>query len=146
VPDDAGLEIECYLQNKDIGFVKPDQEAVIKIESFPFTRFRTLDAQVLRVAKDAIPEPDAQQVEGNPAKANKSTFLAGAQRTQNLVFPTTLKPAATTINVDGIAVPLSPGMAVSVEIKTGSRHRLSLLTPRRDSLASDEREVSGIEI
>ena len=39
VPDDAGLEIECYLENKDIGFVKSGQQAIVKIKSFPFTRY-----------------------------------------------------------------------------------------------------------
>nr|WP_245500381.1 HlyD family efflux transporter periplasmic adaptor subunit [Rhizobium leguminosarum] len=39
VPDDASLEIEAYLPNKDFGFVSPGQPAVIKIEAFPFTRY-----------------------------------------------------------------------------------------------------------
>ena len=37
VPEGAGLEIECYMPQKDIGFVKVGQQAVVKIESFPFT-------------------------------------------------------------------------------------------------------------
>ncbi|MNY78547.1 Hemolysin secretion protein D, chromosomal [compost metagenome] len=43
------------------------------------------------------------------------------QRLQNLVYPATIALDATEINVDGILRPLSPGMAVSVEIKTGNR-------------------------
>jgi len=54
VPDDAVLEIEAYLPNKDIGFVKVGQKAVVKIESFPFTRYGTVEAVVTRVARDAI--------------------------------------------------------------------------------------------
>src|SRR5205085_1157483 len=42
VPDDGGYEIECYMPNKDIGFIKIDQQAVVKIEAFPFTRYGTL--------------------------------------------------------------------------------------------------------
>jgi hemolysin D len=30
VPEGAELEIECYMPNKDIGFVKLGQEAVVK--------------------------------------------------------------------------------------------------------------------
>ena len=66
VPEGAALEIECYLANKDVGFVKVGQKAVVKIESFPFTRYGTLSATVERVASDAIPEPDAQQTENRP--------------------------------------------------------------------------------
>jgi len=128
VPEDATLEIECYLANKDVGFVKPGQTAVVKIESFPFTRYGTLSAQVRRVAHDAIPEPDAQQAEGDPSKTNKQDKLfAGAQRTQNLVFSVTLTPNKTVMNVDGQIVPLTPGMAVSVEIATGNRRILEYL-------------------
>lgn len=124
VPADAALEIEAYLENKDIGFVKLGQEAQVKIESFPFTRYGSLSAKVTRISKDAIPEQDAQQIEGDPAKSSKSTGFAGAQRTQNLVFPVTLVPEGHAMEVEGASVPLSPGMAVTVEIRTGSRRIL----------------------
>ena len=39
VPEDSGLEIQAYVRNRDIGFVSVGQEAVVKIESFPFTRY-----------------------------------------------------------------------------------------------------------
>ena len=64
VPDDAGLEIEVYALNKDIGFIEVGQEAVVKIESFPFTQYGTVSAHVTRIARDAIPEPDANLIEG----------------------------------------------------------------------------------
>ena len=40
VPDDAGLEIEAYLENKDIGFVAPAQTAIVKVESFSLHALR----------------------------------------------------------------------------------------------------------
>jgi hemolysin D len=127
VPEDAGLEIEVYVLNKDIGFVKPGQEAIVKIESFPFTQYGTILARVTRVARDSIPEPEASQNEGDPARAAASSTFAGAQRTQNLVFPVTLEPEAATISIDGHPVPLTPGMAATVEIKTGSRRILEFI-------------------
>lgn len=128
VPDSSTLEIEAYLENKDIGFVKPGQQAVVKIESFPFTRYGVLDAVVTRVAHDAIPEPDAQATEGNPNKPQRNSgYFNGAQRVQNLVFPVTLLSQKGAMNIDGVDVPLMPGMAVSVEIKTGKRRILEYL-------------------
>ena len=128
VPLDSKLEIECYLPNADIGFVRTDQQAVVKIDSFPFTDYGTIDAQVVRVAHDAIPQPDADQREQNPAAAAKENGLfGGAQRFQNLVFPVTLNMDRTSMTLDGAAVPLVPGMAVTVEIKTGTRRILSYL-------------------
>ena len=125
VPADATLEIESYLPNQDIGFVKPGQTAVVKVESFPFTRYGTLSAQVTRVAHDAIPAPDAQAAANDPAKANRDDKLFGAaQPTQNLVFPVTLRPDKIAMNVDGQSLPLTPGMTVTVEIATGRRRIL----------------------
>lgn len=127
VPHDSALEIEAYLPNGDIGFVKIDQTAVVKIESFPFTRYGTLVAHVTRVAEDAIPQADAELREGNPTSAAKDDMFGGSQRTQNLVYPVNLKLDKTVMDVDGRAIPLVPGMAVTVEIKTGTRRILEYL-------------------
>lgn len=127
VPEDVGLEIECYAPNKDIGFIRTGQAAVIKIEAFPFTRYGALDGVVKKVAYDAIPEPDAQTIEGNPTKTPRSNAMAGAQRVQNLVFPVLVVSQRNAMNIDGTDIPLSPGMSVTVEIKTGKRRILEYL-------------------
>ncbi len=127
VPQDSRLEIEAYVPNQDIGFVRVGQEAVIKVESFPFTRYGSLKAKVIRIAKDAIPSPDASAIEGDPTRVSKASGFAGAERTQNLVFAVELEPNASTIMVDGVARPLTSGMAATVEIKTGSRRLLEYL-------------------
>jgi hemolysin D len=124
VPEVAELEVECYLANRDVGFVKPGQTAVVKIESFPFTRYGTLTATVSRVSSDAISQPEAQQREGDAARLERDKTFGGGQRTQNLVFPVTLVPAKSKMAVDGQTVPLTPGMAASVEIATGNRRIL----------------------
>jgi hemolysin D len=127
VPDDAVLEIETYLLNKDIGFVAEGQKAIVKLEAFPFTRYGTIEAVVTHVARDAIPEPDASQSEQDPARARQSGTRAGADRVQNLVYAVTLKPLKSAIDVDGIRIPLGPGMQVTSEIRTGSRRILDYI-------------------
>ena len=124
VPDDAVLEVEAYIENKDIGFVRAGQDAILKIESFPFTRYGSIDATVARVATDAIPEPDAQQTSADASRQQRSSGAGGGQRVQNLVFPVTLTPKKVSMPADGVEVPLSAGMAVSVEILTGQRRIL----------------------
>lgn len=127
VPEDSALEIAVYVLNKDIGFVKAGQEAIVKIESFPFTQYGTISAHVVRVARDAIPEPDASLIEGDPARATNNEAFAGAQRMQNLVFPVTLTPDVASINIDGQSIPLTSGMAATVEFKTGTRRMLEYI-------------------
>jgi hemolysin D len=47
--------------------------------------------------------------------------MAGAQRVQNLVFPVTIALEKNVISAGEREVPVSNGMAVSVEVKTGRR-------------------------
>ena len=127
VPQDSRLEIEAYVLNRDIGFVHIGQDAVVKVESFPFTRYGSVNARVVRIAEDAIPSPDASAMEGDPARGSNASGFAGGERTQNLVFAVELAPEASTILVDGVERPLTSGMAASVEIKTGSRRLIDYL-------------------
>lgn len=123
----VGIEIEAYVQNRDIGFLTPGQEAIVKVESLPFTRYGTIKAKLTKIAGDAIPEADAAQRTGDPTKAANDRGLAGGQATQNLVYPATFHLDATSMQADGTAVPLLSGMSVTVEIKTGSRRILDYL-------------------
>jgi hemolysin D len=82
VPEDSGLEIEAYVRNRDIGFVSVGQEAAVKVESFPYTRYGAIHAHVVRIAKDAIPEPDAEAIEGDPARVSAAAGFAGSERTR----------------------------------------------------------------
>ena len=98
VPKDDPLEIEAFLENKDIGFVNPGQEAEIKIETFPFTKYGTIHGQITQVSNDAIDDEK-----------------------RGLIYSARVQPGRTTMRVEGKTVNLSPGMAVTVEIKTGKR-------------------------
>jgi len=141
VPGDGGLEIEVYLPNKDIGFVREGQEATIKIEAFPFTRYGTMTATVVRVATDAIPDPDARQAEGDPTRIGEARLVGAGQRVQNLVFPVILQTRQSAIVAEGKQVPLSPGMAVTAEIKTGDRRLIDyVLSPLVDITSTAGRE------
>ena len=130
VPDGLGMEIEGYVQNKDIGFIKEGQEAIVKIDSFPFTRFGYIEATVTKIARDAVPLPEASQAEANPGQSQRATGAGGAQRTQNLVYQVTLKPHQDKIGPEGDKIQLMPGMTVTFEVKTGKRRIISyLFTP-----------------
>ncbi len=54
VPEEGFLEVEVVLENKDIGFVSRDQVAEIKANTFPFTKYGVIDAEVLDITADAI--------------------------------------------------------------------------------------------
>ena len=98
VPAGAELEVEALVLNKDIGFVHKGQEAELKVESFPFTKYGTIAGNVRHVYADAV--------------ENEQTGLA---------YPARIAMAKTTMLVKDRQVNLTPGMAITVEIKTGKR-------------------------
>ena len=98
VPGDNPLEVEAFLENKDIGFVRAGQAAEIKLETFPFTKYGTIPGKVIQVSSDAIQDEK-----------------------RGLVYAARVKLDKATLQVDGKTVNLTPGMAVTVEIKTGKR-------------------------
>jgi hemolysin D len=121
VPDSSKIEVEAMLQNKDIGFVQDGMEAVIKLETFPFTRYGTIPGRVTTVSSDAI-ERSTQSSPSPLVGEGRDEGGNGAMgRTSSLVYATRIALDRTTINVDGKIVNLTPGMAATVEIKTGKR-------------------------
>jgi len=143
VPLDGAIEIEALVQNQDIGFIEMGQQAVVKIDAFPFTRFGTIAGTVTKVSRDAVEEREAQSL-SDPAGQQRQGGQqppSNGGRGQNLVFPATIKLAATSIDVDGKQIPLSPGMAVTVEVRTGERRAIDyLLSPLRDIASSSAKE------
>jgi hemolysin D len=130
IPKKGALQVEAYVSNIDIGFVKAGQNVEIKIDAFPFTRFGTIQGKVLKVATDAIDEQDAKRALSNAiASANGANAPSNTApgQTQNFVFPVTISLDATAMNIDGATVPLTPGMTVSAEIKTDSRRVIDYL-------------------
>src|SRR5205814_6221605 len=54
-PLEGHVEIEAWVENKDIGFVNENQDAEIKIEAFPFTRYGTIPGKLVSLSGDAVP-------------------------------------------------------------------------------------------
>ena len=53
----TGLQAEVFVSNKDIGFVRPGQNAQVRVDAFPFTRYGELTGQVSQIGADSL-EPD----------------------------------------------------------------------------------------
>jgi len=118
VPREDQLEIEAWVQNKDIGFVDPEQEVEIKVEAFPFTRYGLMDGKVISLSKDAVPLENV-----------------------GYVYAARVSMVRSTINIGNKVVELSPGMNVTVEVKTGKRRVLEfILSPLLRGIQETARE------
>ena len=138
VPLDSPLDIEAMVSNRDIGFVRAGQEAEIKVDTFNFTKYGLLHGTVLGVSADAIP-PGRPGGDPAPRGQGADQSAAAAGQDQEPAYTARVSLDRTMMRIDGKDVALSPGMAVTVEIKTGSRRIISyLLSPllrfRQESL------------
>jgi hemolysin D len=128
VPSDSRLEIEAMVSNRDIGFVHAGQEAEIKIDTFNFTRYGLLHGQVLTVSQDAVIR-DRKQDRFDDRELGTQNDTS-EPKGQELNYAARISLDRTQMPIDDRMVNLSPGMATTVEIKTGSRTILSyLLSP-----------------
>jgi len=118
VPDDAVLEIEVKILNKDVGFVHSGQDVEIKIDSFPYTRYGTIPGKVAYVSRDSVEDERL-----------------------GLVFLARVRIAQRTILVEDKEVQLQAGMSVNAEIRTGERRVIDyLLSPLQQYQSEAMRE------
>ncbi len=104
VPESESLEVEAWILNKDIGFVEEGQATEVKIETFPFTKYGTIDAEMIDVSNDAVTDEEKGLVYAGRVLMQKSIIQVGEK-----------------------LVSLTPGMAVTVEVKTGKRRLIEFV-------------------
>ena len=118
VPDSVRVTAEISIANLDIGFVNAGQQAEVKLETFPYTKYGTVKARVDMVTADAVTDE------------KKGSY-----------YPATLTLATKDMNIDGKRVPISPGMNITAEIKTGQRRVIEyLLSPIQRASSESLRE------
>jgi hemolysin D len=116
VPGQSTMEMEAFIENKDVGFVREGQPAQVKVDTFEYTKYGTVPAVVSHVSRDAIQDEK-----------------------RGLIYSVKVAMTKPTLVVDGREVTLSAGMSGSVEIKTGTRRVIEyvlapLLQHGRESL------------
>jgi len=122
VPSDSQLEIEAMVSNRDIGFVHAGDEVQIKVDTFDFTRYGLLHGKVLSISSDSIVR-DASSDKSNDKPAGATSEPKG----QELTYAARISVDRSKMQVEDKIVNLSPGMAVTAEIKTGSRRIIGYL-------------------
>ncbi|GEM75765.1 HlyD family type I secretion periplasmic adaptor subunit [Vibrio sagamiensis] len=103
VPTEDSLLIEAKISPKDIAFLRPDLQAIVKLTAYDFTKYGGLEGELEHISADTT-----QDDEGN-------SFYIVRVRTQKTNFG------------QGTDLPIIPGMMASVDIITGKRTVLEYL-------------------
>ena len=133
VPKGERLRAEIWVSNDDIGFVRAQQPARIKLAAFQFQKYGMVDATVAQVSADATESPSAN---------SRSGGLAGRDRPAGpLAFRALVDLKTDYLESDGKRYALAPGMQVMAEIHLGERTVLEyLLSPVRKAFHEAGRE------
>lgn len=98
VPLENAVEVEATIDNKDIGFVREGQHASVKVEAFDYTKYGTIASSVRHVSQDAVQDEKRGPIYTAKIVLDQSSMV-----------------------IEGKSMPLSAGLAVQVDIKTGTR-------------------------
>ncbi len=104
LPTGEEILLEVKVRNRDIGFIRPGMTAKVKMATFPFQEFGTIDGTVVQVSPNAIIDQEL-----------------------GLVFPTRIQLTQHSINVQGEKVAFTPGMVANGEIVTRQKSVLTFI-------------------
>jgi len=104
VPKERKLQAEVNILNKDIGFIEVGQEVHLKLESFQFTKYGVLLGKIISIDHDAVHDERL-----------------------GLIYPSRISLMEDSIMVNDKQVPISAGMSLSAEIKTGKRKLIEFI-------------------
>jgi membrane fusion protein, adhesin transport system len=115
IPLDDSLLVESRIRPQDIAFIRPDQDAVVKISAYDSSVYGSLKGKVERISADTIVDEKAEKSE------RQETFYRVMVRTDKNHLGTAEH-----------ALPILPGMVATVEVLTGQKSVLDyLLKPAR---------------
>jgi HlyD family secretion protein len=132
VPEGDRLVAEVWVSNQDVGFVRPGQEAKLKLVTFQFQKYGMLEGRVAHVNADATEAPSPN---------TRSDALSRDRPTGPLAFRALLDLNRQELLADGQRYPLQPGMQVAGEIHLGTRTVMEyLLSPVQKAFHEAARE------
>jgi adhesin transport system membrane fusion protein len=120
VPLDDSLLVEGRIRPQDIAFIRPDQDAVVKISAYDSSVYGSLKGKVERISADTIVDEKADKSE------RQETYYRVMVRTEKNHLGTEAKP-----------LPIIPGMVATVEVLTGEKSVLDYLVKPARTLRDD---------
>ena len=114
VPQHAELIADIYINNKDIGFTRVGDRALIRYASYPYQKFGMHGAKILSISAVAVPASEIMSISGAIPGLDHNAA-------QDLYYRASLRLDAQQILAYGQPHPLTPGMALEVDILRETR-------------------------
>jgi hemolysin D len=109
VPENTPLEVSAMVSNKDIGYIKEGQRCIIKVDTYDFQKYGTIEGELEIINPYSI-EEKSEESEKNIQQDEKGGY------------PVRVKMNAETLKTkNGDIFKAKPGMSVTAEINVGKR-------------------------
>ena len=105
VPTSETLLVEARVSPRDVAFIRPEQDALIKITAYDFSIFGGIEGKVANITADSLVD----------------------EKTGEPYYQVRVATEKSTLQRDGKTYSIIPGMICSVDIKTGRKTILSYL-------------------
>ncbi|TPN80528.1 HlyD family type I secretion periplasmic adaptor subunit [Mesorhizobium sp. CU2] len=105
VPTSETLLVEARVSPRDVAFIQPDQEALIKVTAYDFSIFGGIEGKVANITADSLVD----------------------QKTGEPYYQVRVATEKSTLMRNGKSYSIIPGMICSVDIKTGRKTILNYL-------------------
>jgi hemolysin D len=102
VPDDADLYVEANIPSRDVSYLKVGNSVRVKLETYPFQRYGTLNGRLDVISPDSVP-------------------LKQSDEKSELVYRAQVRLTETVRELTKRGIHLRPGLVATAEIKTGKR-------------------------
>lgn len=123
VPANEPLVAEVWVNNDDIGFIRPGQDVKVKLATFQFQKYGMMQGKIKQVSADAS-ESQAQ------GAGSSAVEIAKNKTSVPLTYKTIVEMSGQQLVAQGAQYSLTPGMQVAAEIHLGTRTVLEyLLSP-----------------
>ncbi len=107
VPDGADVYAEANVESRDVSHLKVGNSVRVKLETYPFQKYGTLEGRLDVISADSVPQKDGDQTK--------------------LVYHARVKLLETPQQLTRRGFRVRPGMVLSAEIKTGRRSIFSYI-------------------
>ncbi|MEI2745064.1 MAG: HlyD family type I secretion periplasmic adaptor subunit [Ottowia sp.] len=115
VPVDGPLLVEAYIRPQDVAFIKPSDEALVKLTAYDYALYGGLEGKVTLISPDTL--QDNRRPSELKLNADESYYRVIVETTESRLQ-----------DKDGRPLPIIPGMIATVDIKTGEKTVFQYLT------------------
>ena len=120
IPTEDRLLVESYVKPSDIAFISKGMHAVVKLSSYDYNKYGGLEGEIVTISPGSVKDESGQ-------KSKAPVGSASPVDIQESYYRVLIKTNNSKMNYKGKDLPVLPGMAATVDIKTGKRTVLEYL-------------------